>query len=68
MIIDKVDGYIQEKSGTKYLTLVSTAKNKEVLIKYTELRDKIKNLIKKMNNKPGDYDKKYMKIKFKFRW
>ena len=68
MIIDKVDGYIEEKNGTKYLTLVSTDKNKEVLIKYTELWDKIKNLIKKMNNKPGNYDKKYMKIKFKFRW
>ena len=45
MIIDKIDGYIEEKNGTKYLTLVSTDKNKEVLIKYTELCDKIKNLI-----------------------
>ena len=35
-----------------------------MLIKYTELRNKIKNLIKKINDKPGDYDEKYMKIEF----
>ena len=44
--------------------MVSTDKNKEVLIKYTELCDKIKNLLKKINDKPGNYDEKYMKIKF----
>ena len=36
LIIDKVDGFIEEKNGNKYLTLVSKDKNKEVLIKYTE--------------------------------
>ena len=61
LIIDKVDGCIEDKNGNKYLTLVSTDKNKEVLTKYTELRDKIKNLIKIINDKPGDYDEKYMK-------
>ena len=45
LIIDKVDGYIKEKNGNKYLTLVFTDKNKEVLIKYTDLWDKIKNLV-----------------------
>ena len=45
MIIDKLEGFIEEKTGNKYLTLVSTDKNKEVLIKYTELWDKIENLI-----------------------
>ena len=35
-----------------------------MLIKYTELWDKINNLIKQINDKPGDYDEKYMKIKF----
>ena len=30
LIIDKLDGYIEEKNGNKYLTLVSTDKNKEV--------------------------------------
>ena len=37
LIIDKVDGYIEEKNENKYLTLVSTDKNIEVLTKYTEL-------------------------------
>ena len=65
MTIDKVDGYIEENGNrNKYLTLVSTDKNKEVLKKYSELWDKIKNLIKKINVKPGEYGKDFMKIKF----
>ena len=56
--------YIEEKNGNKYLTLVSTDKNKEVLIKYTELWDKIKNTFKKINDRPGDCDEIYTKIKF----
>ena len=52
------------KNENKYSTLVSADKNKKVLIKYIELWDKIKNLIKKINDKSGDYDEKYMKIKF----
>ena len=47
LIIDKVDGCIEEKNGNKYLILDSSDKNKEVLIKYTELWDVIKNLVKK---------------------
>ena len=52
-----------KKNGNKYLTLASTYKNKDVLKKYTELWDKIKNLPKKINDKPGNYDEKYMKTK-----
>ena len=63
-IIGKVDSYIEECNGNKHLTLVSTDKNKEVLIKYTELWNKIKNLIETINRKPGYNDGKYMKIKF----
>ena len=37
LIVDKVDGCIKEKNRNRYLTLVSTDKNKEVLIKYIEL-------------------------------
>ena len=33
LIIDRMDGYIEEKNGNKYLILTSTDKNKEVLIK-----------------------------------
>ena len=36
LIINEVDGNIKEKNGNKYLTLVFTDKNKEVLTKYTK--------------------------------
>ena len=45
LIIDKIDRYIKEKNGKKYLILDSRDKSKEVLIKYPELWDGIKNLI-----------------------
>ena len=63
-IIDKADSYIEENNGNKYSTLVSNDKNKETLKKYTELRNKIKNLIETINGKPGNYDDYYTKIKF----
>ena len=55
LIIDKLYGYIKEENGNKCLTLVSTDKNKEVLIKYTELWNKNKNLIKRNSIKAGEY-------------
>ena len=61
LIIGEVDGYIEEKNGNKYLTLVSTDKNKEVLIKHTE----IKNLIEYNFIKVSKYKKDFMKIKFR---
>ena len=64
LIMNEVDGYFKEINGSKYLTLVSTDKNKEVLTKYTELWDEIKNSIEKINNKSGEYGKDLMKIKF----
>ena len=35
----------------------STDKNKEIWKKYTKRSDEIKNLIEKINNKPGEYEK-----------
>ena len=52
------------KMWKKYLTLVSTGKNKVVLIKYAELWDGIKNLIECDSIKAGGYEKDFMKIKF----
>ena len=42
----------------------TTEKNKNTLKMYTELWDKIKDLISSITNNSGDYDEKYMKIKF----
>ena len=64
LIINEVDGYVEEINENKYLTLVSTDKNKEVLTKYSELWDGIKNSFEKINNKSGEYGKDFMKIKF----
>ena len=47
LIIGEIDGHIEEKNGSKYLVLNSTDENKEVLRKYTELWDGIKNGIKR---------------------
>ena len=63
LIMEEVDRYIEEKNENEYLTLVSTDKNKEVLIKYTELSDKIKNLIECNSIIVGKYEKYFMKIK-----
>ena len=64
LITGETDGYIEEKNGNEYLTLVSADKNEEVLIKYTELWDKIKNLIKTMIVEAGECGKHYIKIRF----
>ena len=65
LIIGKVDGHIEEKNGSKYLVFDSTDENKEVLKKYTELWDGIKNEIETINGgKKGEYGKDFMTIKF----
>ena len=67
----EVIGHIEsEKKWGKYLVfdsteLHSTDENKEVLKKYTELWDGIKNEIETINGgKKGEYGKDFMKIKF----
>ena len=42
LIVDEVDGSIEESNGNKYLTFVSSDKNKKVLEKYIKLWDEIK--------------------------
>ena len=65
LIIGKVDGHIEEKNESKYLVFDSTDENKEVLKKYTELWDGIKNEIETINSdKKDEYGKIFTKIKF----
>ena len=65
LIINEVDGYFEEENENKYLTLVFTDENKEVLTKYIELWDGIKYEIEIINgSKPGEYGKDFIKIKF----
>ena len=46
------------------MILASTDKNKQLLTKYTELWDGIKNLVKKIENESAEYGKDFMWIKF----
>ena len=65
MTINEGDGHIKERNGSKYLVLDSVNENNEVLKKYADVWDGIKNEIKRINGgKENDYGKDYMKIKF----
>ena len=65
LCINHATGYIEEKNGNKYLIFYSVDENKEVLKKYADVWDGIKNKIKAINDgKEYDYLKDYMKIKF----
>ena len=45
------------------LTLVPTNESNEIIKKYEELLNKIRDLIRSITENSDDYDKKYMKIK-----
>ena len=65
LLVNHASGYIEEKNGNKYLIFDSVDENKEVLKKYADVWDGIKNKIKAINGgKESDYGKDYMKIKF----
>ena len=56
---------LKKKNGNKYLIFDSVNENKEVLKKYADVWDGIKNKIKAINGgKENDYGKDYIKIKF----
>ena len=58
------NGYIEEKGANKYLDFDSTGENKELLKKYSDVSQGIRDKIKEINNNDYDYEKDYMKIKF----
>ena len=65
LFISELDGFIDEQNSNKYLNITLTDSNNDVLIKYAEVWNGIKNQIKKINNDSVvEYDKDYIKIKF----
>ena len=62
--ITHVSGYIEEKGVNKYLVFDSTDENKELIKKYNDVFNKIRDKIKEISNDECDYKKDYMKIKF----
>ena len=65
LMINRIDGFIEEKDGDKYLSIAFTDRNSEVLRKYSEVWSGMKDCIAKINGSDlGEYDTDFMKIKF----
>ena len=65
LMINRINGFIEVKEGDKFLNISGTDRNSEVLKKYSEVWNGIKDCIEKINDdKSGEYDKDFMKIKF----
>ena len=62
--VDHINGYIEEKGMNKYLVFDSTDENKELLKKYNDVFNGIRDKIKEVCSDECDYEKDYMKIKF----
>ena len=63
--ITHANGYIEEINGNKYLIFDSAYENKELLKRYSDVFNGIRDKIKKINGgKENDRDKDYLKIKF----
>ena len=62
--ITHANGYIEEKGINKHLVFHSADENKELLKKYNDVFNGIRDKIKEINSNECDYEKDYMKIKF----
>ena len=58
------NGYTEEKGMNKYLVFDSTGENNELLKKYNDVFNGVRDKIKEININRCDYEKDYMKIKF----
>ena len=64
LLIDHASLYIEETVVKKFLVFDSTDENKDLLKKYNDVLDGIRDKIKETNSSECDYEKDYMKIKF----
>ena len=66
LLTGELNGYVEEKEGSKYLNIAFTDSNNKVLKKYAEVWSGIKDQINKISNnhQVNEYGKDYMKIKF----
>ena len=55
--VDHVNGYIEEKGANKYLAFDSTDENKELLKKYNDLFNRIRDKIKEVSSDECNYEK-----------
>ena len=64
LLVNHVNGYIEEKGVNKYLIFDFTDENKELLKKYNDVWNGIKNKIEEVSSGKCDCEKDYTKIKF----
>ena len=64
LLINHASGYIEQKGMNNYLVFDSADENKEVLKKYNDVWNGIRDKIKEISSVNYDYEKDYMKIKF----
>ena len=65
MHVNHANGYIEENNGNKYLIFNDSAdENKDILKKYKDVWNGIKNRINAINDRKCSYQKCFMKIKF----
>ena len=62
LMINRINGHFEEKDGDKYLII--SPKNADTIQKYQEVFDRLKEIIKKINDnsQPIKYDDNYMKL------
>ena len=63
LLIDHASGYVKEKGVNKYFVFESTDENKELLKKYSDVWNGIKNKIKEVGDSECDYEKDFTKIR-----
>ena len=56
--------YIEEKGVNEYLVFDSTYENKQLIKKYNDIFNGIRDKLKEINSDERDYEKGYLKIKF----
>ena len=62
--VDHASAYIEEKGVNEYLIFDSTDENEELLKKYNDVFNGIRDNIKEVRNDECDYEKDCMKIRF----
>ena len=64
LLINHASGYIEQKGMNNYLVFDSANENKELLKKYSDVWNGIRDKIKEISSGECDYEKDYIKIKF----
>ena len=59
LMSDKINRFVEESNGNRYLTLVPINESNKILKKYEKIWSKIRDLVKSITSYSDDYDQKY---------